>query len=114
MVGAALRALPVPVGRTYTRAVGVLHQVTAEPAAPTGGGANLLQTGLNWTLWTGLILSAIAAVIGFGLMGLASLNGGYGHANHGKKAALSGLAGAGGCGIAIPFINLLFTTGRAG
>jgi hypothetical protein len=70
----------------------------------------MLQSFLNYTLWLGVILSAIGAIIGFGIIAVAHLGGSNPHANRGKIVALGGLAGAAGAGLAIPLVNLLFST----
>ena len=88
----------------------VLGDISGSAGAPPGPIGAMLQNFLNYTLWLGVILSAIGAIIGFGIIAVAHLGGSNPHANRGKVVALGGLAGAAGSGLAIPLVNLLFAT----
>ena len=86
---------------------GLLGQVSGSPAAPPSG-AGLMQDALNWTLWGGLILCAIAAIGGAGTIGVSRITGQVNHTNTGKQVLTGGLFGAAGVGVAIPLVNMLF------
>ena len=88
----------------------VFADISGTAGAPPGPVGTMLQNFLNYTLWLGVILSAIGAIIGFGIIAAAHLGGSNPHANRGKIVALGGLAGAAGAGLAIPLVNLLFST----
>jgi hypothetical protein len=86
---------------------GLLGQVSGSPAAPPKGAA-LMQDALNWALWGGLILSALAAAGGAGTIGVSRISGQVNHSNTGKQVLMGGLFGAAGVGLAIPVVNMLF------
>ncbi len=87
----------------------LVAEVTGSPAAPPKG-ARLMQDGLNWVLWGALILCAIAAAGGAGTVGVSRISGQVNHSNTGKQVLMGGLFGAAGVGLAIPIVNMLFTT----
>ncbi len=87
----------------------LVAEVTGSPTAPPKG-ARLMQDGLNWVLWGSLILCAIAAIGGAGTVGVSRVSGQVTHGNTGKQLLLGGLFGAAGVGLAIPLVNLLFST----
>jgi len=87
---------------------GLIGQVSGSPAAPPKGAA-LMQDALNWALWGGLILSALAAAGGAGTIGVSRISGQVNHSNTGKQVLMGGLFGAAGVGLAIPVVNMLFT-----
>ena len=87
--------------------VGLLGQVSGSPAAPPKG-AGLMQDALNWVLWGGLILCAVAAAGGAGTIGVSRISGQVNHSNTGKQVLMGGLFGAAGVGLAIPVVNMLF------
>ena len=86
---------------------GLLGQVSGSPAAPPKG-AGLMQDALNWALWGGLILCAVAAAGGAGTIGVSRISGQVNHSNTGKQVLMGGLFGAAGVGLAIPVVNMLF------
>ena len=86
---------------------GLLAQVSGSPAAPPKGAA-LMQDALNWVLWGGLILCAVAAAGGAGTIGVSRISGQVNHSNTGKQVLMGGLFGAAGVGLAIPVVNMLF------
>ena len=67
-----------------------------------------MQDALNWALWGGLILSALAAAGGAGTIGVSRISGQVNHSNTGKQVLMGGLFGAAGVGLAIPVVNMLF------
>jgi len=86
---------------------GLIGQVSGSPSAPPKG-AGLMQDALNWALWGGLILSALAAAGGAGTIGVSRISGQANHSNTGKQVLMGGLFGAAGVGLAIPVVNMLF------
>ena len=87
---------------------GLLGQVSGSPAPPPKGAA-LMQDALNWALWGGLILCAVAAAGGAGTIGVSRISGQVNHSNTGKQVLMGGLFGAAGVGLAIPVVNMLFS-----
>ena len=87
----------------------LVAEVTGSPVAPPKGAA-LMQDGLNWVLWGALILCAIAVAGGAGTVGVSRISGQVNHSNTGKQVLMGGLFGAAGVGLAIPLVNMLFTT----
>jgi len=90
----------------------LVAEVTASPTAPPRG-ARFMQDILNWVMWGGLILCAVAAAGGAGVIGVSRMTSQVNHSNTGKQVMLGGLAGAVGVGLAIPVVNMLFTSGAA-
>ena len=90
----------------------LVAEVTGSPTAPPRG-ARFMQDILNWVLWVGLILCAMAAAGGAGMIGLSRMGGQVNHSNTGKQVMLGGLAGAVGVGLAIPVVNMLVTAAGA-
>jgi len=90
----------------------LVAQVAGSPAAPPKG-ARLMQDGLNWVMWGALILCAIAAAGGAGTIGVSRISGQVNHSNTGKQVLMGGLFGAAGVGLAIPIVNMLFSTAGA-
>jgi hypothetical protein len=108
---AACRMLVAPVNRVargmFLLPAGLIGQVSGSPSAPPKG-AGLMQDALNWALWGGLILSALAAAGGAGTIGVSRISGQANHSNTGKQVLMGGLFGAAGVGLAIPVVNMLF------
>lgn len=107
----AVRKVLVPVHGTargmFLVPAGLVGQVSGSPAAPPKG-AGLMQDALNWALWGGLILCAVAAAGGAGTIGVSRISGQVNHSNTGKQVLMGGLFGAAGVGLAIPVVNMLF------
>ena len=108
---AARRMFVAPVNRVargmFLLPAGLIGQVSGSPSAPPKG-AGLMQDALNWALWGGLILSALAAAGGAGTIGVSRISGQANHSNTGKQVLMGGLFGAAGVGLAIPVVNMLF------
>jgi len=108
---AARRMFVAPVNRVargmFLLPGGLIGQVSGSPSAPPKG-AGLMQDALNWALWGGLILSALAAAGGAGTIGVSRISGQANHSNTGKQVLMGGLFGAAGVGLAIPVVNMLF------
>ena len=108
---AACRMFVAPVNRVargmFLVPAGLIGQVSGSPSAPPKG-AGLMQDALNWALWGGLILSALAAAGGAGTIGVSRISGQANHSNTGKQVLMGGLFGAAGVGLAIPVVNMLF------
>ena len=109
--GAVRRIFVAPVNRVargmFLVPAGLFGQVSGSPSAPPQG-AGLMQDALNWALWGGLILSALAAAGGAGTIGVSRVLGQANHSNTGKQVLMGGLFGAAGVGLAIPVVNMLF------
>lgn len=109
---ATQRMFVVPVDRVargmFLLPAGLIGQVSGSPSAPPSG-AGLMQDALNWAMWAGLILSALAAAGGAGTIGVSRISGQVNHSNTGKQVLMGGLFGAAGVGLAIPVVNMLFS-----
>lgn len=83
---------------------GVVAQVSVSPGqegAPLGG----LQRLLNLGAWAGLLVCALAVVVGAAMLGIAHTTNNQMAGNNGRKVIGGGLAGAALIGLAPSLVN---------
>jgi hypothetical protein len=114
MLGAIARSL-APLGQPGAQhSARLVDSITMTPSGSGAPGIGLLQQLLNWGGQYGLIISALAVIIGGAIYGVSSYGSGNGYqASRGRTVALAGAAGAVIIGLAPSVINLLFNAAHA-
>lgn len=82
-----------------------------KPKAPNTDVSSALNTLISWSMWTALMLCALAFIVGAGMAALGANAARPDMAERGKRAAIWALVGAALVGLGVVLVNSFYNIG---